>query len=665
MNGFVWCVFLSTLTSTSLAQSAKFIDSLESKLPSLKGVLRSEALYELVYYYQRGDVAKAERFAEEAHEFVAGENDEAALAYGFMARGIFFNRTGRIDTAIVLLKKAEDYARESVNDRALLRVLAALAYAHISMGEPAKGLENLFEALRVEQRYPDQELQLKLRTNIPWAYLELKQFRNCISYGKQNLEVLKDPKYEWIALYTYNNIAISYGQLGMLDSAHYFIDKGIQAARRANDNQSLANGYFILGNIYANAGKYDLAIEQYLNARPYREKVGNPFFIVSDLYTVSDLYYLKGEFSKGVKAGEEALALAEKYNLQLKFESTYLALAQNYEGMKDFRNASKFFKLYAAAKDSVYKNASSEAIAEMQTKYETEKKEQQLELQKSELERQTALITSTYVIIASLIISLILIFIIFLLQRSRMRRKQQVLEKEREIYIREAQIQASIQSQETERKRFAQDLHDGMGQLISALRIALNNVNGQMSMDERVAVVNRGEDLLNEMYREIRSIAFNLMPQTLVMNGLVPALKEMADRVNGNGKMIIRVSGFDMPQRLAELYEISVFRIIQEWVNNVMKYAHASVIDIQLVKVDEEINITIDDDGDGFDPSLLHSSSGNGWKNINSRVNLIKGSLDINSRHGFTRTSLMMSFPIVIRKIAQEKEVLANTLQHG
>jgi two-component system NarL family sensor kinase len=657
----VLLIFLLT-TSTAVAQQATRMDSIEMSLPTLTGVAKGEALYELVYYHQRGDVTKSKKFAEQARTLAANETDKGALAFAWMARGISFSRSGQIDSAIVLLKKAEGFAKESKNDKALLRALAALAYANISMGKPALGLENLFEALRVEQRYPDQELEMKLHTNIPWAYLELKQWRNCINYGKQTLALLKDTDFEWIALYTYNNVAVSYGELGILDSARYYIDKGIDAAQRSHDNQALANGYFILGNVYANAEKYDLAIEQYLKAKPYREKVGNPFFIAADLYTISDLYYKTGDFNKGVQAAKEALAIAEKYNLQLKFESTYLSLAQNYEGLRDYKNSSKYYNLYAIAKDSVYKNASSEAIAEMQTRFETEKKEQQLVLQKSELDRQSALITSTYVIIASLILSLVLIVIIYVLHRSRVRRKQEVLEKERELYIREAQIQASIQSQETERKRFAQDLHDGMGQLISALRIALHNVNGQSTMEERVSVVNRGEGILNEMYREIRSIAFNLMPQTLVMSGLVPALREMCDRVNGNGTMMLQVSSYDVPERLAELHEISMFRIIQEWVNNVMKYSDATLIQIQLVMHEEEINVTVEDNGKGFDPQILHNSTGNGWKNINSRLNLIKGTLDIDSRPDFAGTTVIIRVPIVVRKTLREKQVASNTL---
>jgi two-component system, NarL family, sensor kinase len=647
MKGSFFFAFIF-ICSIALCQDKKAMDSLESKVSTLTGVDRSRALYELVYYYLRVDTKLAATYYQETRKFAASEQPDI-LAYAYMAQGIYHNRQGRLDSALQLLELAREKAVRGKSSHALVRIYLALAHTFITSGKPEKGLEFLFQGLRVVNDNPDTEIEMKLRTNIPWAYLELKQYRNCVRYGLQNVRLLEGGPYEWILLYSYNNVAVSYGALGMIDSAKYFIDKGLAAAKKSNDNQSLANAYFILGTIYSNAGKYKQAIEQYQKARPFREKVGNPFFIVSDLYTMSELYQKSGDYLKGIQAGKEALAVAEEYNLTLKFEGTYLSLARNYEGFGDYRNSSKFYRLYAMAKDTVYKHASTDAIAEMQTKYETEKKEKQLVIQKAELLEQAAEIQKSRMVVGALLLTLGFFAVIFILLRGRWKRKQEILQKERELYIREAQIQASIQSQEIERKRFAQDLHDGMGQLISALRLALHAINNQTPMEDRVEVVAKSEQILNEMHHEIRGIAFNLMPQTLVQHGLVPALREMSDRVNGSGKIVITVNSFDMPMRLSELEEISLYRVIQEWVNNVMKYAGATVIQIQLIGHEGEINLTIEDNGSGFDTGILEHSTGNGWKNIKSRLNLVKGSIEIDSRAGMNGTTVIIRVPVTQR----------------
>jgi signal transduction histidine kinase len=635
-------------------QNISAIDSLEKNLDTFTGRNKATALYELVYSYLRVDVKKARQYIELVRAEVKQETDLSSLAYLKMAQGIFCARNGAMDSARFFLTQAKEDALTSNTTHALVRIYASLGHTHISSGNPQKGIENMFDGLRVLDGHPDQEMEMKLRTNVAWAYLELKQYRNCIRHGLDNIRRMEGSTYEWIALYTYNNVAVSYGALGMLDSAKFFINKGIAAARKSNDVQSLANGYFILGTIYSNAGKFDLAIEQYLRARPYREKVGNPLFIVSDLYAMSELYFKSGKYKEGVAAGNQALLMAEKHNLLLKFEGTYYSLAQNYEGLKDFRNASKFYRLWAMAKDSVYKNANSVAMAEVQTKYETEKKEQQLAVQKAELAEQEALIERTYIIIGSLVLILVLGVVIIFLLRSRHRRK-------RELIIREAQIEAALQSQEAERRRFARDLHDGMGQLISALRLALHAINKETPLNERISVVSKSEDLLNDMHREIRSIAFNLMPQTLLQSGLVAALKEMSTRVNDSNKISLRVSSFDVPERLPELYEISLYRIIQEWTNNICKYAGATTVELQLIAYGPEINIIMEDNGNGFDMRVLEQSSGNGWKNIKSRISLVKGTIEIDSMPGRRGTTVIIKVPVQISNPALVLTVEPNT----
>ncbi len=636
-------------------------DSLERNLSSFQGAHKASALFEIVSFYLRSDQQKAIGYVEMSKTFSNGKTDKNILAYAYLTEGIFLNRLGRLDSAMLSLEKAQLFARSVENSPALLRIYSALGHTSISAGNPEKGLAFLFEGLKVIEKHNDREMEMKFRTNIPWAYLELKQYRECIQYGRQNLEVMEGTNFEWIALYTYNNIAISYGALGVVDSARYYVDKAIHIASLSADNHSLANGYFILGKIYAEAGKYDMAIEQYLKAKPYREKVGNPFYLVSDLYSISDLYYQTAQYRKGIEAGKEALRIAEQYNLLLKFEGTYLSLARNFESLRDHKNASHYYRLYAMAKDTVYKHASTAAIAEMQTKYETEKKVQQLGLQRAELAEQQADLQRTYAIIIALTTTIVLIVTIFILLRSRMKRKQEVIAKEKELQIREVQIEASIQSQENERKRFAQDLHDGMGQLISALRLALHSVDKETTLAERVIIVSKGEGILNEMYREIRSIAFNLMPQTLVQQGLLPALKEMSERISDSAKIKVKVNSLDLPERFTEIQEISLYRVIQEWVNNIIKYANASYIIIQLIRHEQEINITIEDDGRGFDVNKLHLGNGNGWKNIQSRIKLIKGFMEVDSLPDVRGTTLIIRVLVNIEDSSRAITVQPNT----
>ncbi|HEY0743920.1 MAG TPA: histidine kinase [Chryseosolibacter sp.] len=363
----------------------------------------------------------------------------------------------------------------------------------------------------------------------------------------------------------------------------------------------------------------------------------------------ADLYYRMNDYNNGVKAAHEALAIARKYHLTLKYEGTYGVLARNYEGLGDYKNASKYFQLWAAAKDSVYKNASADAIAEMRTKFESEKKSQLLAFQNSELARKEAELQITYLTIAAMLLIFIFSAMILFLARSR-------IQKTRFAEFKEAQIRATIESQENERQRFARDLHDGMGQLISALRLtihSLDNAGGQSA----VSHFSKAETLLNDMHQEIRSIAFNLMPQTLVKSGVIPALKEVINRLSSSA-INITISSFEIPDRLDHLKEIALYRILQEWLNNIIKYSNAKNIEIQFVGHENELTVVIEDDGDGFDQALLTQGEGHGWKNIQSRVSFLQATIYLDTQPGRKGNSLTLNLPVT-NTIASSGKVLA------
>ncbi|NJN43229.1 MAG: hypothetical protein HC811_14380 [Flammeovirgaceae bacterium] len=390
---------------------------------------------------------------------------------------------------------------------------------------------------------------------------------------------------------------MSYGALNRIDSAKYFIEQSVEIAKAHNDHHMVANAYFILGTIYSNTGNYSEAIRQYKNAEPHRKKIGNPFYIVADQYTLSDLYAKTGNYPLGIAAGLEGLEIATKHNLTLKFEGVYEALAKNYEGIGDFENASRYYQLWAVAKDSVYKNAAAQSIAEMKTKYESEKKEQLIEEQKLRIERNQ-------IITIGILILFVLLVLVFMLWRKQLKLKQQQFAAQQQRESQERLTAAIVTLQESERNRFARDLHDGFGQLITALKLQIEKSGLHQGIPE----------LVQHMHDEIRNVSFALSPQVLTSEGLTPALNELSFRINRSGKVLIRLQTTGLNGRLSSDIEINIYRICQEWINNVLKYNRATKIRIQLIDHSDELLLMIEDNGEGFDTSLLDRSKGNGWK---------------------------------------------------
>lgn len=636
-------IFLILITVTGWAQSNP--DSIQIRIDMSTGVAKAEALADGVILFLRSDLKKAQAYADQTHEYAQQENDKVLTAYAWLNDGLLKASRTQLDSAIQVMENARKMVDAEQNVKLLIRVGLALGRTYMAAGYPERALTNLYETLQLLEKDFQPETELKVRTNITWAYLELKRYRDCVVFGKKSLPLIPD-KFAYILPYITNNMAASYGAMKQLDSARFYVMKGLPIADARKDYNLVANAYFILGSSYSEAGEFALAIEQFQKAKPYREKLGNPFYIVSDLYVLSDLYYKKGDYANGIKSGMEALVLAEKNNLTLKFEGIYQGLARNYEAAGDFKNSSKYYGLLAAAKDSVYQRANTEAMANMQTKYETEKKEQQITLLDSENKLKEATIERNYFLIGGLMALMLLGVLGFYLWRYRDQQKQKAILQEQKERLREAQLGAVIDSQEKERKRFASDLHDGMGQLISALQLNINAIRNNRTPETRDNLFENSENILTDIHNEIRNIAFNLMPPVLIKEGLISGLNELIRRINKAGTVKVGLSQHDMPARFNDVGEISLYRIIQELLSNIVKHSQATRVTLDFTGFDDEVVLTIEDDGIGYSLEKFQNNEGNGWRNISSRLNLIKATIDFDVVEGRKNNTVIIAIPL-------------------
>jgi len=151
---------------------------------------------------------------------------------------------------------------------------------------------------------------------------------------------------------------------------------------------------------------------------------------------------------------------------------------------------------------------------------------------------------------------------------------------------------------------------------------------------DNMAVFERSLDMLDTSIRELRRVAHNMMPEMLAKFGLDEAVKEYCNTINATKLLTVKYQSIGMENRLDKATEIIIYRIVQELLNNVLKHATASETFIQLIREKDRLNIVAEDNGKGFDTGLLENSKGAGWVNIRSRVEYLKGQLDIHSEPG-------------------------------
>lgn len=402
---------------------------------------------------------------------------------------------------------------------------------------------------------------------------------------------------------------------------------------RLNTKDSIGLGYVLLdlAEMAQRNGSLKTALTYINQSTVIREKIGDKQGVAVNMITMGEVFITDKKYKEAIPWLEDGIKMAESMGyIDLRREGID-ALANAYVGLNEFRDAYTQRAKWYALSDSLLNIDKAKVINELRAKYETEKKEFQLAEQQLTLEKNNW-------IIASLLFTIVLLVIIIVFWRRHVdiRKKQEKLLIEQE--YQKQLIESTITSQENERARFAKDLHDDLGQLISSAKLFVSQSSDSWAKS--------ASNLLDQMHLEIRNIAFALLPNTLVNEGLVSALRELANRLNESKKVMIKVSETGMKARLSETMEISLYRVCQEWLNNILKHGNAKSIFIQFTHHGDQLSMVVEDDGNGFDPMLLEHSKGNGWKNMQSRIQLHGGTVFIESSNGKKGSSLIVDIPL-------------------
>ncbi len=193
-----------------------------------------------------------------------------------------------------------------------------------------------------------------------------------------------------------------------------------------------------------------------------------------------------------------------------------------------------------------------------------------------------------------------------------------------------------IQTEEKERKRFAKDLHDGLGPLLSSVKMSVSSLAQMKHDDASREIVENTELVINEAIKSLKEISDNLSPHILNNFGLVRALNNFINKINITKTIRINLTSDLKEERFDSNVEVVLYRVICELINNTIKHAQAKKIDISLAKDEKYLTIVYKDDGKGFDVAKVieqPASSGMGFSNIYSRINSLKGEINIESGH--------------------------------
>ena len=614
------------------------------------------------YYYTHPDSTRF--YGQKLLEIAEKDNDLSNIAEAKRLIGVYHQLGARPDSALIYFQEALHLYRQLNDSIQTVRLTISAGQMETGLGNYSQALDLFLDGQAIAEKIGYEPYRLRAISEIGRIYSIQGDHQKALKQMQYYYFKVKDSENLAEVAAALNYLTGEFMLLDVHDSSLYYLEQNLDVQQRLNFPIGIAAVLQNRATVYSKIGLVEKALSDFGEALEYYR--GANFSQGIGQVSINKAATLIGrkDFKQAISLLNEGVyhsTLIQDYHA---LRTQYQELASAYDSIGDMKRAFTAFKNFNAMNDTLMSIDKQRTISELFTKYETKEKEQQIELQLSTLSAQEARLERNQILIAGLVFIAMLLIVLVLLNRNRAKKKEQLIQQEAQLKLREAELNAVINSQEKERNRFARDLHDGFGQLISVLKLNLSGLNDKDAEypEKRMEVFKNGESVINDMYAELRSICFDLMPQTLVKKGLTIALKEFGDRITQSKKVVCEVIVFSNKERLPELIEISLFRICQEWVNNVMKYAEPNHITIQLTRDETELTLTVEDDGNGFNSGLFFEGKGNGWKNIQTRLNLIKGEFDLDTQLGRRGSMITVNLPnAAIKRIptSTESEITA------
>ena len=550
--------------------------------------------------------------------------------------GVTLEAQGNYAEALTYELEALDLRQKIGDDLKTANTLNNLGIIHDEQGNYQKAIEYYFEARKIYEKLGDESRIAMVLVNIGIVLRAQQEYSKVLTYYYQAIKIYKKLDNRFALAACHANLGSVFLEVPNYDSSLYYSLLATHEFEEQNVRQFLPTTLSNVGIVYDSLGKIELAKEYLLKAKALHEEYDNKKELSTVLIQLANIYLKTNQLAMAESSARKALSIAEKIGALEQLVSGHQKLAEIHARTKDFSAAYQEHRLYVKSKDSLFQQEKTKQMAELQTQYETDKKEKEIDIQHLVISKQNLTLQRNQTFIAGLIGLLMLLSIVGMLWRSRIKLKQQKRIEQQQRVHQEELTKSVIELQERERSRFAQDLHDGFGQMITALKFQLESPHHEKE---------NASQLIGQMHDEIRNVSFALSPQVLIRDGLSQALKELAARLNKSGKVNLIVQSTGLENRLTPNSEITIYRICQEWLNNVLKYSGAGKIMLQLVSHPDELLLTIEDDGEGFNPTLLETGRGNGWKNIQSRARILLGEVDIDAQEGRKGSTFILTIP--------------------
>ena len=524
------------------------------------------------------------------------------------------NRQGKYDQALQLnlqtVKRAQENGLKLPLGKACLNV--AISYSYKSAFDSCLHYNqralSILESLNAEP-----ELAV-LYSNLCFLYgHSLHQYDKAIFYGEKALLLANKPggDREIVAMAKLN---ISYALTGAKKYARALLinKEGYDLARQLNHLHLQVQALTVMGNIYLRLREYDQMLPVALERLKLAKTRGNVRLEALALTALASAYLHVKRYEKTKQYVQQALALSQTHQMKDIWRDNALLLSNVELAMGNLKAHDDSWEKSDSLRDAVMNEKIRSNLQELETRYETTKKENQIRQLQKEKEIQLLTIrqknTVNYIFIGSTV-SLLAFGLLFYRNARNAKiigQQTQQLQQQRIKELEQAQqlvaAHSILEGQEAERIRLAKDLHDGLGSMLSGIKLTLSSMQGSLVISqEETGNFTMALEQLDATIRELRRVAHSMMPEALARFGLAAALQDFCIGLSKLAQLSIDLQILGLEKRMDSNTEIVLYRIVQELLNNVIKHAEATEVLVQLIRSEKSLSLTVEDNGRGFD----------------------------------------------------------------
>lgn len=742
LMAFIACCLYA---SSSNAQYQKEIDALLKSFPAtIKDTNQLNQATQLAFYYSFADSANTFKYANLASNAANNLAFKPGLAAALRAKANYYiikrvpqkaiplllqesviwqqiKRTkeiganftmlgqahsllGNFDESTSYFDKAESIYKKLNDQKALSVLYHSAGTMFTEKTEPKLALVYLIKSLEIQEQLNDTKTIGATQNNIGRLFYQTKNYPKAIEYFKMAIKA-NALSQDWRNLgIAYVNLANVYVDLNDYPRALESLDKSLDNFNKVDFKRGMQVVYNNMGAMNIRQKNYEAAIPLLKKglelANLNQSKAGVALIEQNIAYSLAGLNQQKEALEWFEKAEKTAIETkADDYS----FGEIYNHRSSLDSAMGNFQSALIYRTKYMRINEKFMGDKVIKEVNELQTKYETQKKEytiallnksdsiKSLEISNQQLainqslfkiaeqklklaDADLQIISDSLLLseqnkqllqarldssikedkikrlaeqnqikalevskknnqIAFVLFSICLIGLVIYFAYRRHKAIQESIHQERLLDQQKKAAIAVIDAEEQERKRIASDLHDGVGQLMSAAWMNLQALSQQLNNTDpsTAALLEKSLTLVNESCNEVRQVSHAMMPNALLLKGLVNAVQDFIGQINQRHlKINLATEGLEKP--LPSHIETVLYRVIQESVNNVIKHAKASKLDISIVKATDGIDVMIEDNGVGFDLGSINQHEGIGLSNIQSRIDYLEGTVEWNSK---------------------------------